>query len=165
MKIKKKLRDLTEEEYREYLDTHCGGKSCSECIFGIVTCSYQNTCNWIKNKELFSDKFLNQEIEIEVPDILDKEEKEYLSAVIKPFRNIVKSISKSNVANGLYEYISIETVHPLAKTEFISFPLFETQTMYKNMKLRKKYTLEELDLEWQTQEKLSLEPGLKNITN
>ena len=165
MKIKKKLRDLTEEEYRKYLDTHCGGNSCSECIFGIVTCSYHHNRNWIKNKELFSDKFLNQKIEIEVPDILNKEEKEYLSAVIKPFRIIVKSISKSNVANGLYEYISIETIHPLAGTEFISFPLFKTQTMYKNMKLRKKYTLEELDLEWQTQEKSNLEHGLKNITN
>ena len=147
MKIKKKLRDLTEEEYRKYLDTHCGGKSCSECIFGIVTCSYHHNRNWIKNKDLFSDKFLNQEIEIKVPDILDEKEKEYLSAVIKPFKNKVKSISKSNVANGLYEYISIETIHPLTRTEFISFPLFETQTMYKNMKLRKKYTLEELDLE------------------
>ena len=149
MKIKKKLRDLTEEEYREYLDTHCGGNSCSECIFGIVTCSYHHNRNWIKNKDLFSDKFLNQKIEIKAPSILDEKEKEYLSTVIKPFKNIVKSISKSNVANGLYEYISIETVSPLAKTEteFISFPLFKTQTMYKNMKLRKKYTLEELDLE------------------
>lgn len=148
MKIKKKLRDLTEEEYKKYIVTHCGGNSCSdECIFGIVTCSYHNNHSWIKNKDLFSDKFLNQEIEIEVPDILNKKEKEYLSAVIKPFRIIVKSISKSNVANGLYEYISIETIHPLAGTEFISFPLFKTQTMYKNMKLRKKYTLEELDLE------------------
>ena len=148
MKIKKKLRDLTEEEYKKYIDTYCGGNSCSKCIFGIVTCSYYNTCNWIKNKDLFSDKFLNQEIELEVPDILDKKEKEYLSAVIKPFKIIVKSISKSNVANGLYEYISIETVHPdIAESDFISFPLFKTQTMYKNMKLRKKYTLEELDLE------------------
>ena len=148
MKIKKKLRDLTEDEYKKYLETPCGGNSCSdECIFGIVTCSYHNKHNWIKNKDLFSDKFLNQEIEIEVPDILNKKEKEYLSAVIKPFKNKVKSISKSNVTNGLYEYISIETIHPLAGTEFISFPLFKTQTMYKNMKLRKKYTLEELDLE------------------
>lgn len=148
MKIKKKLRDLTEDEYRKYVETSCSGNSCSdECIFSIVTCSYHNKHNWIKNKDLFSDKFLNQEIEIEVPDILDKKEKEYLSAVIKPFKNKVKSISKSNVANGLYEYISIETVHHLEGTEFTSFPLFEARTMYKNMELRKKYTLKELDLE------------------
>ena len=146
MKIKKKLRDLTEDEYREYLDTNCEWGKCSGCIFQNVMCSYSNNRNWFKNKDLYTNEFLNQEIEIKAPSILDEKEKEYLSAVIKPFRNIVKNISKSNVANGLYEYISIETVHPLAKTEFISFPLFETQTMYKNMKLRKKYTLEELEL-------------------
>ena len=146
MKIKKKLRDLTEEEYKEYLDTNCRWGKCSGCIFQRVMCGYHHSRNWIKNKDLFSDKFLDQELEIEVSDILDEREKEYLSTVIKPFRNIVKSISKSNVANGLYEYISIETIHPLAGTEFISFPLFETRTMYKNMELRKKYTLEELDL-------------------
>ena len=147
MKIKKKLRDLTEEEYEKYINTHCYGEYCFKCVFDKVMCSHSSNRNWFVNKDLYSDKFLNQEIEIEVPDILDEKEKEYLSAVIKPFRNIVKNISKSNVANGLYEYISIETVHPLVGTEFISFPLFKTQTMYKNMKLRKKYTLKELDLE------------------
>ena len=147
MKIKKKLRDLTEEEYREYLDTHCEWGKCSGCIFQNVTCGYDNERGWFKNKDLYTNKFLNQEIEIKAPSILDEREKEYLSTVIKPFKIIVKSISKSNVANGLYEYISIETIHPLAGTEFISFPLFKAQTMYKNMKLRKKYTLEELDLE------------------
>lgn len=146
MKIKKKLRDLTEEEYREYLDTHCEWGKCSGCIFQNVMCSYSNNRNWFKNKDLYSNEFLNQEIEIKAPSILDEREKEYLSAVIKPFKNKVKSISKSNVANGQYEYISIETVHPLG-TEFILFPLFKTQTMYKNMKLRKKYTLEELELQ------------------
>ena len=146
MKIKKKLRDLTEEEYREYLDTHCEWGKCSGCIFQNVMCSYSNNRNWFKNKDLYTNEFLNQEIEIKAPSILDEREKEYLSTVIKPFKNIVKSISKSNVANGLYEYISIETVHPLAGTEFISFPLFKTQTVYKKMKRRKKYRLEELDL-------------------
>lgn len=146
MKIKKKLRDLTGEEYWKYINTHCYGEYCSKCIFNNVMCSYSNNRNWFKNKDLYSDKFLNQEIEIEVLDILDKKEKEYLSAVIKPFKNKVKSISKSSVANGHYEYISIETVHPEEGSEFTSFPLFKTQTMYKNMELRKKYTLEELDL-------------------
>ena len=146
MKIKKKLRDLTEEEYREYLDTHCEWGKCSGCIFQNVMCSCSNNRNWFANKDLYSNEFLNQEIEIKAPSILDEREKEYLSAVIKPFRNKVKSISKSNVANGLYEYISIETVHHLEGTEFTSFPLFEARTMYKNMELRKKYTLEELEL-------------------
>ena len=94
MKIKKKLRDLTEEEYREYLDTHCEWGKCSGCIFQNVMCSYSNNRNWFKNKDLYTNEFLNQEIEIKAPSILDEREKEYLSTVIKPFKNKVKSISK-----------------------------------------------------------------------
>lgn len=155
MKIKKKLRDLTEEEYRKYLVTHCGRNSCSdECIFGIVTCSYHNKHNWIKNKDLFSDKFLNQEIELEVPDILDKKEKEYLSAVIKPFRDRVISITKYSFNKDLC-YISIVTepkkeikyMPSVGEIEEIFLPLFKKNSlMYQGMELEKKYTLEELDL-------------------
>ncbi len=149
MKIKKKLRDLTEEEYREYLDTHCEWGKCSGCIFQNVTCAYTSNHSWIKNKDLFSDKFLNQEIEIEIEarGILDEKEKEYLSAVIKPFRNRIKSIGKFSMIDGLFEYISMEITLPERKeTDFNGLPLFKTGTMYKNMELRKKYTLEELGL-------------------
>lgn len=155
MIINKKLRDLTEDEYRKYVETHCGGNSCSdECIFGIVTCSYHNNHSWIKNKDLFSDKFLNQEIEIEVPDILDKKEKEYLSAVIKPFRERVISITKHSYNKDLC-FISIviepkkEIKHMLFEGEMeeIFLPLFKKNSlMYQGMELEKKYTLEELDL-------------------
>ena len=75
MKIKKKLRDLTEKEYREYLDTNCGWNKCSGCIFQRVMCGYYHSRNWIKNKDLYSNEFLNQEIELEIPDILNKDEK------------------------------------------------------------------------------------------
>ena len=147
MKIKKKLKDITNEDYRKYIDTYCNIHSCTDCIFNYVMCGYYNSRSWIYNKDLFSDKFLNQEIEIEVSDILNEKEKEYLSTFIKPFKNKVKSISKSNVQNGFYEYISIETVHPdIAESEFMLFPLFKIGTMYKNMELRKKYTLKELGL-------------------
>lgn len=155
MIINKKLRDLTEDEYRKYVETHCDGNSCSdECIFGIVTCSYHNNRSWIKNKDLFSDKFLNQEIEIEVPDILDKKEKEYLSAVIKPFRERVISITKHSYNKDLC-FISIviepkkEIKHMLFEGEMeeIFLPLFKKNSlMYQGMELEKKYTLEELDL-------------------
>ena len=155
MKIKKKVRDLTEEEYKKYIVTHCGGNSCSdECIFGIVICSYRNNRNWIKNKDLFSDKFLNQEIEIEVSDILDEKEKEYLSAVIKPFRDRVISITKYSFNKDLC-YISIvtepkkEIKHMLLEGEMeeIFLPLFKKNSlMYQGMELEKKYTLEDLEL-------------------
>lgn len=155
MKIKKKLRDLTEDEYRKYVETHCDGNSCSdECIFGTVTCSYHNKHNWIKNKDLFSDKFLNQEIEIEVSDILDKKEKEYLSAVIKPFRECVISITKHSFNKDLC-FISIVTEPKkeikhmpfVGEMEEIFLPLFKKNSlMYQDLELDKKYTLEELGL-------------------
>ena len=79
--------------------------------------------------------------EVENPlseEILTKEEKDYLSAVIKPFRNRVSSISK----DGPLEYITIS----LDGDDFAILPNFGEGTMYKGMKLAKKYTLEELEL-------------------
>ena len=71
-------------------------------------------------------------------EILTKEEKDYLSAVIKPFRNRVSNISK----DGPLEYITIS----LDGDDFAILPNFEEDTMYKGMTLGKKYTLEELEL-------------------
>lgn len=65
MKIKKKLRDLTEEEYKEWLIKKCNGL-CKNCIFKCVMCYYNRKICWVNNKEVFSDKFLDQELEIEV---------------------------------------------------------------------------------------------------
>ena len=76
--------------------------------------------------------------------ILDKEEKEYLSAVIRPFRNKVKHIVKwqhYDSASTDETFIGI-----LLNKETISLPYFESNTMYKGMEINKKYTLEELGL-------------------
>ena len=70
--------------------------------------------------------------------ILTKKEKEYLSSVIKPFRDRVSSISK----DGPLEYITIS----LDDDDFAILPNFKEDTMYKGMTLGKKYTLEELEL-------------------
>ena len=76
-------------------------------------------------------------------EILDKEEKEYLENVIRPFRNKVEFIVNSNsnveVEN---QYIAIK----LSTEEWFSFPYFKKGTMYKGMKPSKRYTLEELGL-------------------
>lgn len=74
--------------------------------------------------------------------ILDDAERKYLSAVIKPFRNSVTSITKyvENELNS--EYISIS----VKMEDDICFPLFDMNTMYKGMKAGKDYTLEELGL-------------------
>lgn len=74
--------------------------------------------------------------------ILDKEEKEYLEAVIRPFRDKVVSISKYNNLIGKKEFITIA----FQENEFVNFPFFKTNTMYKGMELNKEYTLDELGL-------------------
>ena len=72
--------------------------------------------------------------------ILDDKEKEYLSNVIRPFRNIVKYIAKWQYTMSR-EYIVIRI-----KNENIYLHSFKENTMYKNMETDKRYTLEELDL-------------------
>ena len=61
---KVKLRDVTEEQLEKWRRTNCIGDKCDDCIFNKVGCIYVAYC-WIKDKSLFSDKFLDQEIKIE----------------------------------------------------------------------------------------------------
>ena len=79
----------------------------------------------------------------EVKDILNSREKEYLSNVIKPFRDSAINIKKfENYRDRQKEYITI-----YIKNDFeINLPNFEKNTMYKNMEIDKAYTLEELGL-------------------
>ena len=72
--------------------------------------------------------------------ILDEEEKEYLSNVIKPFRDKVEYIIKFDLLPE--EYISI----CLPEHETIDLPCFKRGTMYKGMEIEEEYTLEELGL-------------------
>ena len=75
------------------------------------------------------------------PPILDDVEKAYLSAVIKPFRKDVRSITKQKNNEG-YEWLRIivEDNSPLV------LPGFKKGTMYKGMHAYKEYTVEELGL-------------------
>ena len=73
-------------------------------------------------------------------EILDEEEKEYLSNVIKPFRYKVEYIIK--ITSSYSEYIKIT----IKKDSGLCFPNFKKGTMYKGMEIEKKYTLEELGL-------------------
>lgn len=75
------------------------------------------------------------------PPILDDVEKAYLSAVIKPFRNKVECIVKYMFSEEK-EFLAI----CLHNGEEITLPIFIRRTMYKGMKSRKEYTLEELEL-------------------
>lgn len=150
MKMKKKLKYLTPEEFYNWEKENCNHTECNACPFKSANCNLYDEDSWVNHKELFSDKFLNQELEINTPDILDRKEKEYLRNVIKPFKDRVKSIAKQNDTDS-YEYISIGVSYPINKrngcdTDYIWLPSFERGVMYKNMEVDKKYTLEELRL-------------------
>ena len=148
MKITKKLRDVTKEEYSKWKRSDCCSEAvCYKCPFYNVSCCEDSVDSWVINKDMYSDKFLDQTIEIEMPDILTKEEKEYLSAVIKPFRNKVKNIIKFSCAMNSHSYIEIVYDDDTwGKDMAILMPPFKKDTMYKNMELGKKYTLKELGL-------------------
>ena len=76
--------------------------------------------------------------------ILDDKEKEYLSAVIKPFRNKVYTIAKYD--DGVDNYYIQIAIKQYVYFEYIDLPYFKKGTMYKGMELKKEYTLEELGL-------------------
>ena len=144
MKITKKLRDVTREEYVEWC-RKCKLADCRVCIFGKVNCNIGSIRSWVENKDLYSDKFLDQTIEVEVPEILTKEEKEYLSAVIKPFRDKVTHTKKKAWTTSKRKYIEIEyreneVIHSLY------FPDLPNDEMYKGMEDNRPYKLEELGL-------------------
>lgn len=74
--------------------------------------------------------------------ILSDEERRYLSAVIRPFRDRVDFICKVNFLEDAFQHIVIG----IANDEAIALPLFESGTMYKGMKPDHGYSLEELGL-------------------
>lgn len=65
-KKKVKLRDLTPEQYENWYKSYCYLKEdCEECVFDKTYCNPYYKCKcWVNNKDLYSDKFLDQEIEI-----------------------------------------------------------------------------------------------------
>lgn len=111
-----------------------------------------NTIALLKNN--MKNSYFGKLISIEEPnytttyeadkEILDEVEKRYLRGVIRPFKEKVKTIRKTdNKMNSKdNQYITITF-----KDDFnMDFPNFEPNTMYKGMEEYKEYTLEELGL-------------------
>lgn len=152
MIIKKKLRDISLEEFKVWSIKNCKQSSCEKCVFLKVCCDELSSDCWINNKDIYSDKFLNQEIEIET-DILSEKEKEYLKSIIRPFKDRVEYIDKKKGGNCTdsstfyYIAITIKSITSDCVNETICFPFFEPESkMYEGMELNKEYTLKELGL-------------------
>ena len=75
--------------------------------------------------------------------VLTDEEKEYLSTVLKPFRNEIECIYKCATYRGKKEYIAI-SFKKITRDMF--FPEYPTGTMYKGVILNKEYSLDDLGL-------------------
>jgi len=61
---KKKLRDWTIEDLKKWTNVNCRELTCDGCLFRNVFCSTYGIRVWIKHKDLYSDKFLDQEVEV-----------------------------------------------------------------------------------------------------
>lgn len=89
-------------------------------------------------------KWLEEEYK---PQILTEKEKEYLSAVIMPFRDVVLWIKKESIEGYKEEWISIGYKSKNNNGFGVAtLPNFKTGTLYKDMEADKQYNLKELGL-------------------
>lgn len=88
-------------------------------------------------------KIVFERVEDGEKGILDEAEKKYLKAVIKPFKNKIRTVCKVQMSLGDKEYLIIY----LKNKDYMTFSTFEKGTMYKKMERNEEYTLKELGLE------------------
>ena len=98
-----------------------------DCIGNCIECK-KNVMKWLLS-------------EYKEP-ILDDVEKEYLSAVIKPFRKMIAYIVKAQDFDDGKQCIRII----LQNGDGMHFPYLDDDAMYKGMEVNKEYSLKELDL-------------------
>lgn len=155
MKVKKKLRDVTSIEFVLWKKENCVKIKCRDCVMNGINCSQSMTgCDyiWIGNKNKFSDEFLNQEIEIEDPDILNEVEKNYLKAVIKPFKDTIQYIVYLKTVFLDESFVEVERrklkIYVLEhETHPYWYKLPATKGFFEGMEFNKEYTLKELGLD------------------
>lgn len=75
-------------------------------------------------------------------DVLDKTERKYLKAVLRPFRNRDVRVTKARRGSLAYLIIGFEN------GDNIAFPDFPRETMYNGMELYHEYTLGELGINY-----------------
>lgn len=103
--------------------------------------SNDNYCSLnIHSQSLLKEKVW--ELYEEPKPILDTEEKAYLEAVLRPFKNKITYVVKHRYLGIKKEYIDFNG----DKKFLFSLPFFDLGTMYKGMEPDKKYTLKELGL-------------------
>lgn len=118
---------------KEFLDEHTG-------ILGEI--KYPSVIRCKKELSIFEQ--IKKEL-LEKETVLDDVEKRYLKNVIRPFKDQCRYVKKYETAGTDYEWIYIN----LSSNGSIALPGFSKGTMYKNMELEKRYTLEELGVTYE----------------
>ena len=128
------------EKYKDYLlnyvDTHNG--DLQDLITDFMDGQDVDFSNYCGTDNMIALWWLLEEYK---EPILDEKERKYLSAVIKPFREQVVYITKSENDYGDDMYIYIKT-----EDDYMLFPKFKKDKMYRKMEVSKKYSLKELGL-------------------
>lgn len=147
----KKIKDLTVEEYEKWFTNNCCAKyNCLNCPFSKTICEpYKTNSCWIFNKNLYSNEFLNKEIELD-NEILSNNERKFLQAYINLYNDFGKvkkiHIKENESSNNLSISIVIENGKiPYSRIILGVLPVLTKNTLFKNMK-DKFYTIEELGL-------------------
>lgn len=105
-----------------------GGKAAIDCAHTLCEDCKESFFKWLLSEYKES--------------ILDDVEKEYLSAVLRPFKNKIDTISKFQTWDDSSQYIYIG----MKDRRWSNLPCFPKGTMYKGMKEGKHYSLKELGL-------------------
>ena len=126
---------LNKEKYERELEKVLATALAVSKIGKICTCTSALKCSECRffggNCQEKARDWLNSEYK---KPILTEEEKTYLLAIIKPFKDEVLNIQKKSNFNSSQGWISIF----LKDYEIISLPYFDKGIMYQNMELRKK---------------------------
>ena len=111
----------------------CHLVGCSKCLFERCI----ESCNKARFEWLLS--------EYQESPILDEVEREYLSAVCRPYE--VETICKKTTFSKNSQWLKICTNSTyLNGYEYIHLPVFNANTMYKGIELGKAYTPQELGI-------------------
>ena len=106
---------------------------------------YKNNLKWYPSGMLEDLLIGNYQIILKPRSILDPAEKEYLSRLIKPFKDQVIAIAKRSANYGEFIDIMIDEGE-LEDCDNIYLPYFKPDSMYKGMKVGREYTLDQLGL-------------------
>ena len=132
---------LNIEKYKDIVLNNTNICDTDTLLRGICTEESRAFCEGFKCTGC-RERFLKWLLEEAKEPVLDDVEKEYLSAVIKPFRKKISSIRKIKDPRKGKNYIKIE----FCDGDLMHFPNLSNDAMYKGMEVNKEYSLEELDL-------------------